>query len=99
MSDFKKYVVHCEKEKYDVYVARPSKFGNPFSHLPGTLAQYKVDSREEAIEYYRNYIFSTPWLFKAAKEELKGKILGCWCSPRLCHAEILAEIANTDISI
>ena len=25
---------------------------------------------------------------------LKGKILGCHCSPKLCHAEIIAEIAN-----
>jgi len=23
-------VVHCKKEPYDVYIGRPSKFGNPF---------------------------------------------------------------------
>lgn len=27
----KGYVVHCKKDKYDVYIGRPSKFGNPFS--------------------------------------------------------------------
>ena len=26
-------VVHCKKELYDVYIGRPSKWGNPFSHI------------------------------------------------------------------
>ena len=28
------------------------------------------------------------------KKHLKGKILGCHCSPEACHAETLAHIAN-----
>jgi hypothetical protein len=43
-------VVHCKKSPYDIYIGRPSKWGNPYSHLSGTLAEYKVSSREEAIE-------------------------------------------------
>lgn len=89
-------VVHCKKEKFDYYIGRPSKFGNPFSHRPGTLAQFRVDTREEAIECYKNYIENTPWLLKAAKEELKGKILGCWCSPLPCHGDVLLKIANEE---
>jgi len=92
----KSRVVHCKKDKYDVYIGRPSKFGNPFSLLPGTLAIHKVDSREEAIECYRNYIMNTPWLLEAAKNELKGKILGCWCHPLSCHGDVLVEIVNTE---
>ena len=83
-------------EKYDIYIGRPSRFGNPFSHQAGTLAEYKVDSREQAIEYFENYINNTPWLLKAAKEELKGKILGCFCHPLPCHGDILLKIANSD---
>jgi hypothetical protein len=26
--------------------------------------------------------------------ELKGKILGCWCSPKSCHGDVLSELAN-----
>lgn len=90
-------VVHCKKEPYDYYIGRPSKFGNPFSHQPGTLAIYKVDSREEAIECYRNYIMNTPSLLKTVKKELRGKILGCWCRPEFpCHGDILLEIANSE---
>jgi hypothetical protein len=96
MGQYSKYVVHCKQSAYDIYIGRPSKWGNPFSHKLGTLAQYKVDTREEAIECYRNYIFATPWLLQAAKQELKGKILGCFCFPQSCHGEILAEVANAE---
>jgi len=27
----KHFVVHCKKERYDVYIGRPSKWGNPFT--------------------------------------------------------------------
>ena len=49
-------IVHCKKEPFDVYICRPSKWGNPFSHKHGTLAKYKVASRAEAIEAFRNWI-------------------------------------------
>lgn len=83
-------------EPYDVFVGRPSKFGNPFSHQPGTLALYKVETREEAVEYYRNYLLNTPALLQMVKQELKGKNLGCFCESHLaCHAKVLLEIANS----
>jgi hypothetical protein len=28
------------------------------------------------------------------KRELRHKILGCWCHPKACHGDVLAEIAN-----
>lgn len=79
-----------------VYVGRPTKWGNPFSHLEGTLAKFVVDSRSEAIKNYRKWLLSErPDLVAAAKAELKGKDLVCWCSPQDCHAEVLLEIANS----
>ena len=35
-----------------IYIGRPSVFGNPYSHLDGTLAIYKTDSLEESIRKY-----------------------------------------------
>ena len=35
-------VVHCKKEPYDVYIGRPSKWGNPYSHKDNTKAQFKL---------------------------------------------------------
>ena len=70
-------------------MARPSKYGNPF--------KIGIDgSREEVVAKYREWLLEQPNLVKAAKIELKGRVLGCFCSPSLCHADILAEIANED---
>ena len=82
------YVVHCKRAKYDVYVGRPSKFGNPF-------VLHHEGERAKVIEQYRAWLLGQPELIAAAKAELKGKVLGCWCSPRACHADVLAEIANS----
>lgn len=86
-------------EKYDIYIGRPSRFGNPFSHRGGTLAQVEVETREEAIECFENYVRATPWLLKAIKEELKGKVLGCWCKPQSCHGDVLVKIANEELDV
>ena len=77
-------VVHCKKEPYDVYIGRPSKWGNPFEIG-------KDGTREEVIEKYRQYLNSRPDLLSSWKE-LEGKILGCWCSPKPCHGDVLVEM-------
>lgn len=91
-----KYVVHCKKERYDVYIGRPSIFGNPFSFKEGTIAQFKVSSREEAVSKFEDWLLAQPELVAKVKAELKNKTLGCWCSPLPCHGDILARVANED---
>lgn len=86
-------VVHCKREPYDVYIGRPSRWGNPFSHKPGTLAEHRVATVEEAIERFREYILSDPELM-AQIPFLAGKVLGCWCKPGPCHGDVLAELAE-----
>lgn len=82
-----KLVVHCKEQPYDVYVGRPSKWGNPF--------RLGVDgTRTQVLIKYREWIQTQPELL-AALPELKGKVLGCWCAPKPCHADILAQMANT----
>ena len=81
------------KLPYDVYIGRGSKWGNPFSHLESTKAEYKVETREEAIEKYREWILTQPRLL-ADLYELKGKTLCCFCKPKACHGDILAELAD-----
>lgn len=80
-------VVHCQKDHYDVYIGRPSKWGNPF-----TIG--KDGTREEVISKYREYLNSNQELLSSVSE-LKGKTLGCWCSPKSCHGDILSELANS----
>lgn len=87
-------VVNANIDVYDVYVARPSKWGNPYSHEVGTLAKYRVRTRKESIAKYRDWLFQQPELLAVLKEELQGKRLGCWCKPKSCHADILAQLAD-----
>ena len=80
-------VVHCKREAYDIYIGRPSKWGNPF-----TIG--KDGCREEVIQKYRKWVVCQEHLMNSI-HELLGKRLGCWCSPKPCHGEVLAELANT----
>jgi len=79
-------VVHCKVSAYDVYIGRPSIWGNPF-----TIG--RDGDREEVVEKYRQWVLQQPQLM-ARLPELQGKRLGCWCTPQLCHGEVLAELAD-----
>lgn len=89
--------MNCRRDAFDVYVGRPSPFGNPFSHRPGTLATYRVRTRDAAIARFEEWLMTDPELIARVRRELRGKVLGCWCAPdKACHAEILARVANED---
>jgi hypothetical protein len=80
-------VVHCKKKPFEVYIGRPSKWGNPFEIG-------KDGTREEVIAKHKAWFLAQSQLI-AALPELKDKTLGCWCSPRPCHGDVLAEMANS----
>lgn len=95
-------VVHCKKDPYDVYIGRPSKWGNPFTHLMGkTRAEIQVESREESIKAYGEWLQGArevPGRKPPTREEVKslyGKILGCWCKPLPCHGDILVALSDS----
>lgn len=80
------------------YVGRPTPFGNPFSHLEGTKAQWKVATRHEAVAAYRH------WIHQPAQAELRAQMraeltgapaLVCYCAPLECRAEVIQEILET----
>lgn len=81
-------VVHCKKDTYDVYIGRPSKWGNPF--VIG-----RDGTRAEVIAKYKAWLEGQPHLMDDL-HELKGKTLGCWCAPAACHGDILMELANEE---
>ena len=62
-------VVHCKRARHDVYIGRPSKWGNPF--VIG-----KDGTRVDVIRKYEDWIRTQPHLL-AALPELRGKTLGC----------------------
>jgi hypothetical protein len=74
-------------DKDDIYIGRPSKWGNPY-HIG------KDGSREDVVVKYEQYIRNNPSLMLAAQLELVGKNLVCFCSPQKCHGDVLLKIAN-----
>lgn len=109
MQDFNKeegktYVVHFKTHRHDVYIGRPSKFENPYTHkdLDKTKARFQVGTRKEAIEKYEKYLAESGLINEL--EELRGKTLGCWCCKEpsdgsekilVCHGQVIARLLNT----
>lgn len=79
-------VVHCKKSPYDIYIGRPSIWGNPY--VIG-----KDGTREEVIQKYKEYVLNSPELLSQLSS-LEDKILGCWCAPLPCHGDVLLELIN-----
>lgn len=74
-----------EGDKKFRWPKKDSKWHNPFK-------VGKDGTREEVIEKYAEYIMEkmTDDDFK----ELKGKTLGCWCSPEPCHGDVLIDMVE-----
>lgn len=78
------------KEKYDVYIGRPTIFGNPYEIG-------KDGNREDVIKKYREYFterIQTDVNFLKAILTLRGNRLGCFCKPHSCHGDVICEYLN-----
>lgn len=69
-----------------MYVGRPSDWGNPF-------VEGRDGTRAEVVARYEEHLRSTPELL-ARLPDLRGLVLGCWCAPLACHADVLVRLAN-----
>lgn len=91
-------VVHVNSEEWRntpedqrVYIGREnrrrgfkaSKWENPYRLSEGY-------TRAEVINRYRQHIKGRSFIGDI--EELRGKVLGCWCKPEACHGDVLVEM-------
>lgn len=75
-----------------VVVARPTRWGNPF-----TIAAY--GSRARAVQRFEEWLTRGTDLdaqeYRVRIPELAGQALACWCSlDEPCHADVLLKLAN-----
>lgn len=84
-------VVNVRKEQSDVYIGRPSKYGNPY--VIG-----RDGDREKVVRLYKIWFFNPlqQQLREDARRELKGKKIGCYCHPLACHGDVLAEYVDAE---
>jgi hypothetical protein len=87
-------IVNVKHDPYDIYIGRrestralpDSPWRNPY-----VIKEDTESARREAIQKCLVHL-SGPQILKIGS--LKGKTLGCWCKPKLCHGDALAAIAD-----
>lgn len=95
-------VVHCQEERYDIYIGRPmpgyqlagSKWQNPYP-----LRDY--DNPADCLRDYEAHVRARPYLMKSLGE-LQGKVIGCWCKSRKtpdapCHGDVLIKLLEEQL--
>ena len=92
ISKLNKWWMHDDRY---VYIGRegkglPGDFGNP-------VPLEKESDRQKNLEQYRHYLkkrVEEDADFRAKVISLHGKILVCFCRPKPCHGDILAEVVD-----
>ncbi|WP_327596832.1 DUF4326 domain-containing protein [Streptomyces chartreusis] len=98
-----------------VYVGRGSRWGNPYvikqcgptsvvvdSRTDGVIygGRSEAEARRVAVDWYRAWFSGQPDLAAAARRQLAGRDLMCWCplpepgEPDHCHGALLLQLAN-----
>lgn len=83
-------------------VDRSTRWGNPFtigeiSTHPATGRRILVRDAEQAVQLFELYLRTSgaATLVRAAKIDLQGKNLACWCKiGSACHGDVLLRVAN-----
>jgi hypothetical protein len=81
-------------ERCDVFIGRPSKWGNPFK-IGQDGDRFKVVMKY--AQWMEKKMQNVPALRDQIIRELGGKRLGCFCAPERCHGDVLAIIANMEL--
>ena len=74
----------------DVLIDRTTKYGNPFP--------MKTEAnRADVIQRFINHLATggASYNLDDIKQDLKDKRLFCWCHPKPCHGDILAQLADS----
>ena len=82
-----KRMTHINKKRYP---KQDSIWANPFK-------TGKDGTRQEVLEKYRDYIIKKVEQNELDLNQLRGKVLGCWCKPNKCHGDILNELLSKKV--
>jgi hypothetical protein len=104
----------ADPEAYNVYIGRPIHFKGELpnrqlklqdgSELCNPIKISEDCSRDEAIEQYSKYFYENLEKFKELLGSIERQAQGqtvclvCWCKPKNCHGDVIAEYINNKIS-
>ena len=94
-------VVNVHREPFDVCIMRPSILGNPFViGRDGTrkevVEKFRFDFERRMAKSSASGMSAADFAFQASVENLRGKKIGCCCSPAACHGDVYAEFLNRE---
>lgn len=95
-------IVHCKKSPFDVYIGRPSIWGNPFTIGIDGDRKEVIRKHKEWLQTGNSFgnVLATERKRQAVLariKELRLKTLGCWCNEgEECHGDYLVELANKE---
>ena len=83
-----------------LYIGRGTPLGNNWSHVAGTTAQFKVETRLDAIAEYRRWLWTQIQAARGpafeALQQIKDRFtngekinLACSCHPQPCHGDVV----------
>ena len=83
-------LVH-KREPHNIYIGRPSIWGNPWSHKENTLAEFKVTTRQEAVQAYEDWLRGKLKPLGAEMQFVRDKILNKLQHPRRSNISLLVR--------
>lgn len=88
------------QEPYDYYIGRYGSglskcFGNPFEIVHGDPNRSRSAVVADLETLLLHGVTAQAVEMRVSLHHLKGKIVGCFCSPDLCHGHVLAHHANS----
>lgn len=87
------YKVGCKIPPNSIYIGRPNyKFGLKGSKYANPFKLSEDEPRGSTIERYKQWLWNEIKEGRITKEELanlEGYDLVCYCSPKLCHGDVL----------
>jgi hypothetical protein len=89
-------VLNCRDGEHPgaVYIGRQTRTGRRRSKFANPFRIERDGTREECVAKFEAYLLARPELLEAARRELRGRDLACWCAPELCHGHVLLRYAN-----
>lgn len=68
---------------------------NPDTYQYGSTHREQVEARAEAVSHYQVWLTQRPAWTDAARRELAGRDLMCWCpEDQPCHVDVLLDVAG-----
>jgi Domain of unknown function (DUF4326) len=88
------------RDRSYLYIGRGTPLGNNWSHVAGTAAQFRVETRLDAIAEYRRWLWTQIQSAKGpafeALQQIKDRVtngdkinLACSCHPKACHGDVI----------